>query len=187
MKIVWISLIVAVLSWAQASAAEKESAKMSGVEIQKVKSTNSFENILREMWGKLRSIAPKIASDSQARQTQIAGVRGAESTGTLLKPYWKGDRTTDQDYRRELVVYNEAQHQSDVGNFSSAISGFSSFIKTYSKSSLRANAQFGLGLSYSGAGSKQKSISALNRFIRTYPRHPLNADARQMIRLLRKG
>ncbi len=187
MKNIWIVLIVAALPWAQTGAVEKAGGKKPGVEIQKVKPTGSFESILREMWGRLRSMVPKMASDSHARQTQIAGVRGAESTGTLLKPYWKGDRTQDQDYRKELAVYHQAQQQADSGNFSGAISGFSGFIKIYPQSRLRANAQFGLGLAYGGAGAKQKSIAALDRFVKTWPRHPLSADARQMISVLKKS
>lgn len=187
MKIVWITLITLVLPLAQTVAAEKTESGKSGVEIQKVKRSGSLEDVLREMWGRLRSLAPKMASDARARQTQVAGVRGAESTGSLLKPYWKGDRTQDQDFLKELEVYNAAQQKADAGNFSGAIGGFGNFIKVYPQSHLRANAQFGLGLAYGGAGAKQKSIAALNKFIKTWPKHPLNADARQMVTALNKG
>lgn len=187
MKNIWIVLIVLALPLAQTVAAEKTDSEKSGVKIQKVKRTGSLEDVLREMWGRLRSLAPKMASDAHATQTQVAGVRGAESTGTLIKPYWKGDRTQDPDFLKELELYNAAQQQADAGNFSGAISGFNSFIKTYPKSRLRANAQFGLGLAYGGTGARKKSIAALNQFIKAWPKHPLNTDARQMVAALNKG
>lgn len=187
MKNVWIVLVVLALPLAQTAAAEKTAPGKNGVKIQKVKRSGSLEDVLREMWGRLRSLAPKMASDAHATRTQVAGVRGAESTGTLIKPYWKGDRTQDPDFLKELELYNAAQQLADAGNFSGAIGGYNSFIKTYPQSRLRANAQFGLGLAYGGVGAKQKSIAALNRFVKTWPKHPLNADARQMVAALNKG
>lgn len=187
MKIVWIILIAVALPLAQTAAAEKTESEKSDVKIQKITRSGSLEDVLREMWGRLRSLVPKMALDARERRTQVAGVRGAESTGTLLKPYWKGDRTQDRDFLKELKVYNAAQQWADAGNYSSAIGGFSEFIKTYPQSQLRANAQFGLGLAYGGVGARQKSIAALNRFIKTWPKHPLNADARQMLTVLKKG
>ncbi|MEE8388492.1 MAG: outer membrane protein assembly factor BamD [Acidiferrobacterales bacterium] len=187
MKIIWVALLVVIMPLAQTVAAEKSGGEESGVVIQKVKSTGSFEDVLREMWGRLRSMVPKMASDSHVRRTQIAGVRGAESTGTLLKPYWKGDRTQDLDYLKELAVYHEVQQQADSGDFSAAVNGFNRFIKVYPQSRLRANAQFGLGLAYVGVGARQKSIIALNQFIKAYPKHPLSADALEMLLVLDKS
>ena len=187
MKIIWIVLLVVIMPLAQTGAAEKSKGEKSGVVIKKVKSAGSFEDVLREMWGRLRSMVPKMASDSHVRRTQIAGVRGAESTGTLLKPYWKGDRTQDQDYLKELAVYHEVQQKADSGDFSGAVVGFSRFIKVYPHSRLRVNAQFGLGLAYGGVGARQKSIVALNQFIKAYPKHPLSADAREMLSALDKS
>ncbi len=187
MKKGWIVLLVLALPMAQAAAVEKTAPVKNGVKIQKVKSSGSLEDVLREMWGRLRSLAPKMASDAHAKRTQVAGVRGAESTGTLIKPYWKDDRTQDPDFLKELELYNAAQQQADAGNFSGAIGGFSSFIKAYPRSRLRANAQFGLGLAYGGTGARKKSIAALNQFVKTWPKHPLSKDARQMVVALTRG
>lgn len=36
-------------------------------------------------------------------------IRGAETTTSLIKPYWKGDKTGDPEYVAELTRYTRAQ------------------------------------------------------------------------------
>jgi tetratricopeptide (TPR) repeat protein len=156
------------------------------VVVQQVESESALKRLFDEAWAKLRSYGPKLGSGSSGRHvTVVAGVRGNESTGTQLNPYWKGDHTSDPGYVQEATAFNHAQDLADAGDVDKAVAGFEEFLNNYPKSSFKPNAQFALGLSYGAAGQKAKGRAALEGFIRDYPTHPLAADAKRMQEALR--
>jgi len=158
-----------------------------GVVVQKVENESTLRRMFDETWAKLRSYGPRLTTGEASRggATIVAGVRGAESTGSQLKPYWKGDRTSDPAYVQEANAYNQAQALAEAGDNDKAAAGFEEFLKTYPKSSFKPNAQFALGLTYGAAGQKVKSKTALDGFIKDYPAHPMVVDAKRVNEALR--
>ena len=110
-----------------------------------------------------------------------AGIRGAESTDTLLKPYWKGDLTRDVQFQAELEHFDRAQQKLDSGELEIAATEFDQFLKQYTDSALRPNALFALGISLAGTGQLGASIDSMKQFIDENPGHPLVGDAEMVI------
>lgn len=138
-----------------------------------------FKGLLYSVWGKLRALSPKVNKRSQRVVT--AGVRGAETTDSLIDPYWKGDKTDDPDYIKELNDFNNANLLAEKGDLKSAVKAYSSFISDHSDSDLKANAQFAMAISYGGMGQMKSSVKTLNAFVKEHPSHPMVADAKQVI------
>lgn len=159
-----------------------------GAVVQRVEGASGLQRLLDEMWAKLRSYGPRLqgAESAQARDSQVAGVRGAESTTSTLSPYWKGDRSGDPAFVAEVNAYNRAQDLAESGNPAGAAQAFEEFLKAYPKSPLRPNAQFGLALAHGARGERAGANAALEVFVREHPNHPLVADARRLGEALAK-
>ena len=140
-----------------------------------------FKGLLYRVWGKLRSLSPRMSQRNRSRSVITAGVRGAETTDSLIDPYWKGDKTDDADYIKELTAFNNAHQLAENGDLRSAVKAFSVFISEHSESDLKPNAQFAMGISYGGMGQVKSSVDTLNAFVKDNPAHPMVADARQVI------
>lgn len=140
-----------------------------------------FTGLFRSVWAQLKSLNPKSAEDASAEVIYTAGIRGAESTDTLLKPYWKGDLTRDPTFQAELQQYSLAQLKMDRGELEAAVEQFDSFLGQYADSALRPNALLGKGISLAGIGQKQQSAATLRLFVDEYPNHPLAGDAGKVI------
>lgn len=147
----------------------------------KAEKKSVFKGLLYRVWGKLRALNPKMANKNRNRVVVTAGVRGAETTESLINPYWMNDKTEDPDYIRELTEYTKAQQLAEDGNLQDAVKALSSFVEAYKDSDLKPNAQFALGITYGGLGQKKPSIDALQAFVSDNPKHPLVADAKQVI------
>ncbi len=144
-----------------------------------------FKGLLYNVWSKLRALSPKPANPNRNRAVATAGVRGAETTTSLINPYWKDDKTDDPDYIRELTEYTRAQQLAENGDLKGAIDALSAFIDKHEDSDLKPNAQFALGISYGGLGQKQGAVDALQAFVADNPKHPLVSDAKQVIAQLK--
>ena len=140
-----------------------------------------FTGFFRSVWVRLKTLNPASRESAHAQQTYTAGIRGAESTETLLDPYWKGDLTREDAFQAELREFSLAQKQMDQGDLESAIRMFDNFLKEFPQSDLRPNALLGNGLSQAGIGNKDESSSMLQTFIGENPNHPLVDDARQVL------
>lgn len=140
-----------------------------------------FKGLLYQVWGKLRTLSPKASNRNQNRAVVTAGVRGAETTDSLINPYWKGDKTDDPDYIKELTEFNSAHQLAENGDLPSAVKALSAFISAYDNSDLKPNAQFALGISYGGMGNAKSGVNTLNAFVKENPNHPMVADAKQVI------
>lgn len=147
----------------------------------KTEQTSVFKGLLYKVWGRLRALNPQVNDRNRNRTAVTAGIRGAETTDSLIDPYWMDDKTDDSDYIRELTEYTKAQQFAEDGDLQSAVKALSAFIETHGDSDLKPNAQFALGISYSGLGQNKPGIDALQAFIDDNPKHPLVADAKQVI------
>ena len=143
-----------------------------------------FKGLLYSVWGKLRALSPRMNKRNK-RSVVTAGVRGAETTDSLIDPYWKGDKTDDPVYVKELTDFNKASQLAENGDLKSAVKAFSTFISEHEDSDLKANAQFAMGISYGGMGQMKSSVNTLRAFVNDNPTHPMVNDAKQVIAELR--
>jgi len=144
-----------------------------------------FKGFLYSVWGRLRALSPRLAHHNSKYAVATAGIRGAETTTSLISPYWKDDRTEDPEYIRELTEFTRAQQLAENGDLQAAVKALNDFIEKHDKSDLKPNAQFALGISYGGLGQKSGAVKALQAFVNDNPAHPLAADAKQVIAQLR--
>ena len=143
-----------------------------------------FKGLFRTVWAHLKSLSPSQKQSAEASKTYVAGIRGAESTDTLLQPYWKADLTQDEQFQEELGKYSLAQHKMDKGDLPAAVALFDDFLDQYSDSSMRPNALFGKSISLASIGQSQQSLVVMQQFVSENPNHPLVGDARQVMQAL---
>ena len=140
-----------------------------------------FTGLFKAVWARLRSLSPQSRHTASAEVHYTAGIRGAEATDTLLKPYWKDDLTQDAEFQAELESFGEAQTKMDQGQLEAAVRSFDDFLQQYGDSALRPNALFGKSISLAGIGQTADSLAAMRQFVDENPSHPLVDDARQVI------
>jgi len=148
----------------------------------KTESSSTFKGLLYRVWSRLRALNPQLKTNRTRHRSSVTmGIRGSETTTSLIEPYWKGDKTDDPDYITELTRYTEAQQYAEDGELKKAIAALNSFLQEYEDSDLKPNAQFALGISQGGLGDIPASKKTLQMFIEDNPKHPLVADAKQVI------
>jgi hypothetical protein len=140
-----------------------------------------FKGLFLKVWEKLKSINPTQKQSAKAAQVYTAGIRGAESTDTLLKPYWKDDLSQNKEFQAELQSFSKAQLKLDKGDLKSSVKDFDQFLKQYQNSSLRPNALFASSIGFAGIGDKEKSLASMQLFIDENPNHPLINEAKQIV------
>ena len=143
-----------------------------------------FTGLFRSVWAHLKALNPTQWQSAKSTRTYVAGIRGAESTDTLLKPYWKDDLTQDENFQRELLKFSRAQRQMDKGDLQAAVELFDGFLSEYKHSNMRPNALFGKSVSLASIGQSKQSMAVMRQFINENPNHPLVADAKQVIEVL---
>ena len=144
-----------------------------------------FTGLFRSVWAHLKTLNPTQWQSAKSTRTYVAGIRGAESTDTLLKPYWKADLTQDEGFQAELVEFSRAQHQMDKGDLQAAVELFDGFLIEYTHSNMRPNALFGKSISLASIGQSERSMAVMRQFINENPNHPLVGDAKQVIDALK--
>lgn len=161
------------------AAAEKEMPKSV---IIKTESSSAFKGLLYRVWARLRALNPQLKTNkTRSRSVATMGIRGAETTTSLIEPYWKGDKTDDPEYITELTRYTEAQQYAEDGDLKKAVAALNTFLQEFEDSDLKPNAQFALGISQGGLGDIAASKKTLQMFVEDNPGHPLVSDARQVI------
>jgi TolA-binding protein len=143
-----------------------------------------FTGLFRSVWAHLKSLNPTQRQSAKSTRTYVTGIRGAESTDTLLQPYWKADLTQDESFQAELEKFSLAQHQMDKGDLPAAVALFDDFLSEYAQSDMRPNALFGKSVSLASIGQSERSLVVMHQFINENPNHPLVGDARQVIEAL---
>jgi TolA-binding protein len=180
--ILLVQLSLSVPAWADEAAS-----RMSGQEagdnnlIVKSEKNSVFKGLLYKVWERLRSLNPRVKTNKSHQTVATMGIRGAETTSSLIEPYWKGDKTSDPGYIKELRQYTQAQQFAEQGDLPKAVSALNTFLDQHSSSDLRPNAQFALGISQGGMGDVADSKKTLQAFLKDYPKHPLAKDAREVI------
>ena len=162
------------------STAAEQMKKESNIVVQK-EQKSVFKGLFYRVWAKLRTLSPRMSKRNRSRSVITAGVRGAETTDSLIDPYWKGDKTDDPAYVKELTEFHNAHQLAEKGDLQSAVKAFSAFISDHGDSDLKANAQFAMGISYGGMGNAKSSVNTLRAFVKDNPGHPMLADAKQVI------
>ena len=153
--------------------------------ITKSNSHSVFTGLFRSVWAHLKTLNPTQWQSAKSTQAYVAGIRGAESTDTLLKPYWKADLTQDENFQAELVKFSQAQHEMDKGDLPAAVELFDGFLSEYAHSNMRPNALFGKSISLASIGQSQQSMAVMRQFINENPNHPLVGDAKRVIAALK--
>ena len=118
---------------------------------------------------------------TRERSVATMGIRGAETTTSIIEPYWKGDKTDELEYIVELMQYAEAQQYAEDGDLQKAVTALNSFLQEYDNSDLKPYSQFALGISQGGMGDIPASKETLQTFVDDNPKHPLVADVKQVI------
>jgi tol-pal system protein YbgF len=77
----------------------------------------------------------------------------------------------------ENKVYEAALNQFKLGNYSAAISTLQGLMVTYPDSKLAPNAQYWIGMGYSGQRDYKNAIAAHQKVIAAWPADPKAADA----------
>lgn len=169
-----ICLAVALLAAAPAQA-------QNSTQFVETESHSVFTGLFKSVWARLRALSPQSQQIARADVHYTAGIRGAEATDTLLKPYWKDDLTQNPEFQAELESFGQAQAMMDHGNLQQAVKSFDDFLQHYGDSALRPNALFGKSLSLAGLGKKADSLATMRQFVDENPTHPLVDDARKVI------
>lgn len=156
--------------------------------VQEQQAEGLLKGAIYNAWQKLRAISPKSKDNYQERNrlTATAGIRGAEQTDTVLKPYWKDDRTQDAAFLAQVDAYGKAQELIDGGKFPEAIAALDNFTKNYPGSELMPNVLFAKGLAMGAGNDAAGATGAFKKFISDYPGHPLQEDAKQVMASLQK-
>jgi len=162
-------------------AAEQGVSEQSSIVVKK-ENKSVFKGLLYKVWSRLRALNPQLKTNkTRDRTVATMGIRGAETTSSIIEPYWKGDKTDDASYVAELTRYTNAQQYAEDGDLQKAVKALNEFIGDYSDSELVPNAQFALGISQGGLGKLDVSKEILQNFVNDNPKHPLVADAKQVI------
>jgi tol-pal system protein YbgF len=74
-------------------------------------------------------------------------------------------------------LYDTAYADYTAGQWSLAVQGFETYLKTYPKSELADDAQYYVGESYSGDSKFREAVAAYERVIRDYPQSDILPDA----------
>lgn len=106
--------------------------------------------------------APPPAGDAVPGGTPPAAPTPAAPVGTGMTP------------RR---LYDTAYADYTAGQWSLAVQGFETYLKTYPKSELADDAQYYVGESYSGDSRFREAVAAYERVIRDYPQSDILPEA----------
>jgi tol-pal system protein YbgF len=114
--------------------------------------------------------ATTVPGDTSADPAADGGATPGEGTGTAATgvppPVSLGTGSTGMTPRR---LYETAYADYTAGQWSLAIQGFETYLKTYPKSELADDAQYYIGESFAGDSNYRDAAAAYERVIRDYP------------------
>ncbi len=110
--------------------------------------------------------------DIDTRLRRLEQVKEQAAAATPEKP--PADATPSS---AENKVYEAALNQFKLGNYSAAISTLQGLLVTYPESKLAPNAQYWIGMGYSGQRDYKNAIAAHQQVIAGWPTDPKAADA----------
>ena len=107
-------------------------------------------------------------SQEQAAAAAAAAQPPAAAAGTPAEPAQSPG---------ELRAYQAALDQFKLGNYSLAVSAMQGFLVTYPSSSLAPNAQYWIGMAYSGQRDYKNAITAQRKVLAAWPQSDKAPDA----------
>ncbi len=118
--------------------------------------------------------APATDENGQPIAPGTAAAPGAPGTTPTPAPAPTGPAATGTTPRR---LYETAYADYTAGQWSLAIQGFETYLRTYPKSDLADDAQYYIGESYSGDSKFRDAASAYERVISDYPQSDILPEA----------
>jgi tol-pal system protein YbgF len=112
--------------------------------------------------------------DIDTRLRKLEQVREQPAAAPTEKPPAAADGEPSPG---EAKAYQAALDQFKLGNYSLAVAAMQGFLVTYPNSSLAANAQYWVGMAYSGQRDYKSAIAAQRKLLQTYPDSPKAPDA----------
>ena len=117
------------------------------------------------------STVPATPVDPGAPQTPGSQTPQPGTTVPTPTPQQTGTGTTPQR------LYDTAYADYTAGQWSLAVQGFETYLKTYPKSDLADDAQYYVGESHSGDSKFREAVAAYERMIRDYPQSDILPEA----------
>lgn len=174
-------ITIVLLSALSAGAIAAESAKPAAAADNKAQADGRFKGAVFDALRNLSAMLPKQNNrNADPRQSATMGIRGSETTASLINPYWKDDKADDPAFQAEVHDYSAAQQLLEDGQLKEAEAAFTRFIQAHPASDLLPNARFGRGLAFAAQGDKKRGSEAMAAFAKDYPQHPLAADAQKV-------
>ena len=119
--------------------------------------------------------APAVPTDPNAPPaTSAAGPTGSPAVTASPAPPPAGVAATGTTPRR---LYETAYADYTAGQWSLAVQGFETYLKTYPRSDLADDAQYYIGESYSGDSRFREAVAAYERVTRDYPQSDILPEA----------
>ena len=94
-----------------------------------------------------------------------------------LAPALPAARGDDAPSAGEAKAYQAALDQFKLGNYALAVAAMQGFLVTYPNSALASNAQYWVGMAYSGQRDYKNAIAAQRKLLATWPESQKAPDA----------
>ena len=144
-----------------------------------------FKGVFLTVWARLKAIQPRQRQLARSATVATAGIRGAETTESLLQPYWKNDLSQDPAFQRQIEQFAGAQALMDSGELERAADAFGQFIEHFSSSDLVPSARFSRGVCQAALGDTAAATASIRTFIDNNPGHAMIDDARLVLAQIR--
>jgi tol-pal system protein YbgF len=172
----------------KAEAAAQEAAERSadrGVLLDLASQIESLRGDIARMRGQLEVIAHQ-ADSAEARQkqlyldidTRLRKLEQAREQQAAVPEKPAAPKPADNEPSpAEAKAYQAALDQFKLGNYSLAVAAMQGFLVTYPQSTLAANAQYWIGMAYSGQRDYKNAIAAQRKLLAAWPDSPKAPDA----------
>ncbi len=165
-----------------ASAAQDQAADR-GAMIELSQQLEALRNDIARMRGQLEVIGNQ-AETADARQKQLyldidTRLRRLEQAReqAAAAPEKPAAQAEAEPSPGEAKAYQAALDQFKLGNYSLAVAAMQGFLVTYPSSSLAPNAQYWIGMAYSGQRDYKSAIAAQRKLLTSWPDSPKAPDA----------
>ena len=172
----------------KAETAAQEAAERSadrGVLLDLASQIESLRGDIARMRGQLEVIAHQ-ADSAEARQKQLyldidprlRKLEQAREQQAAVPEKPPAPKPADNEPSpAEAKAYQAALDQFKLGNYSLAVAAMQGFLVTYPQSTLAANAQYWIGMAYSGQRDYKNAIAAQRKLLAAWPDSPKAPDA----------
>jgi len=156
----------------QIEALRADIAKMRG---QLEVATNQIEVADKRQKDLYLDIDTRMRKLEEAREQQAAAAAAAAAAAS--QGGQQGASPAESQQAGEMRAYQAALDQFKLGNYPLAVSAMQGFLVTYPSSTLAPNAQYWIGMGYSGQRDYKNAIAAQRKLLATYPDSEKAPDA----------